>query len=148
MKAKIYFIMGLLLFSICVFAQTEGEGESLTDILLGGMSVNYFIAMVLYALVGAIVNKAADVTKRNVPSDRSPKKFSFSYWWKDNKRKAIADILLVPVAIVCCNEFFNMEITTGSAFAIGFGSDYLLAIAKKRKMKLLKGYDLTEADKN
>lgn len=138
-NSKIY-VLFLILFalSIPIFAQGE-EGQSVIDIILGGMTLNYFLAMLLIALVGVVVNMVSDIQRRDKPSKSSPEGFSLKYWWKDNWKRVTATAILLPIALLTSADMFGLKLTTLNAFMIGFGADHLMEIAKRKKLKLIKG---------
>lgn len=142
---KLYTLFTLILVFISpIFSQEVEAKESIMDIILGGMEFNYFMAMLLFALVGTVVNVVLDVQKRDKPSKYSPEKFSISYWFKDNWRRLVATIILIPVVMLASVEFMGVELTKGVAFGIGFGADKLIEIAKHKKLKMVKGAGLNE----
>lgn len=135
---KIYLMLICTFFMLPIFSQGEG-GESIKDIILGDITMNFFLAMLLFAVIGVIVNLVSDVHRRDKPSPHSPKKWSFKYWWADNWKRLAATTILLPVSLLMTTELFGVELTKGVAFGIGFGADHLVEIAKRKKMKLLAG---------
>ncbi len=132
---KLFFVLLVLFIPIFVFGE---NGGSVLDIILGGMTFNYFIAMFLFALVGVIINLFSDVQRRNKSSKNSPKEFSFKYWWKDNWKRVTATIVLLPIALLTTTDMFGVELTNGVAISIGFGADHIIEIIKHKKIKLIK----------
>lgn len=130
---RVVLTLMLAIFTIVAFGQdtTVTEEASFMEDLLG-MSGRAFAIGLIWAYVGMAVNILSDVTRRKKPSEHSPVKFSWKYWWSDNWRRILITTILVPVAIVGCVELFSVEITQFFAFSIGFGSDHLIEIIKRK----------------
>lgn len=136
MKTKKHFFF-LFLFLLCgymVIAQ-DSLNKSISYFLIGGVEFNYFLAMLIFALMGMFVNIISDLTKRKKNSPNSPYKFSFGYWFKDNKIRLAINIPLIPIALLLCNELIGVELTKLSSFMIGFGSDHILELLKRKSIK-------------
>lgn len=132
-RLKIFMTMALLFMVALVFGQdSTATAETSFGQDLLGMSGRAFMIGLIWAYAGMIVNVFSDVSRRYKPSDHSPQKFSFKYWWSDNWRRIVITAILVPVAIVGCHELFSIELTQFYAFTIGFGSDHLIEIVKRR----------------
>ena len=137
MKTKKHFLF-LFLFIFCgyfVIAQESLINKSVSYFLIGGVEFNYFLAMLIFALMGMFVNIISDLTKRKKSSPNSPYEFSFSYWFKDNKIRLAINIPLIPIALLLCNELIGVELTKLSSFMIGFGSDHILELLKRKSTK-------------
>lgn len=138
MKRLIMFM--LIILPLTMLAQDGGnEDQSISDIILGGITPQYFAAMLLFAIMGVAVNIISDVSRRDKPSEHSPQEFSLKYWWGDNWRRVVATVILLPVALLTSAEMIGLELTKFNAFVIGFGADHLIEIAKRKKMKWVKG---------
>ena len=117
------------------FAQeaTETTEMGFVDMFLGGMSIIAFTSYMLWAYIGVAVNVLLEYQARSAPDGKEWKqdKFSFSYWWKDNRMKILLSCILVPVAIVFSKEVIGMSISNWTAVLIGGGSDRLLVVVRK-----------------
>jgi len=138
-RLNILITLMLTLFVSVLFAQdslvviTE-TGESFLDLILGGMSTTMFFVFLFYAMWGMVLNLLIDFVKRNPASKGSPEKVDFQYWWNDNKIRGLISLLCIPVAIIFCSSVFGMTIDGFIAFCIGFGSDHLIEILKKKNI--------------
>lgn len=139
---KKYLILTAFLFLIMstfdVFSQEittqeaiteESKSENFTDLFLNGMSLVSFCVFLLWAYIGVLVNVLLEYYGRS--SKKTSTKFSFKYWWTDNWAKILLSLLLVPIAIVFCEEVVGMEINNYAAILIGGGSDRLIAVMRK-----------------
>ena len=139
----------LILFILCLISTPIlAQDGSVLEIILGEMSFNYFLVMLLFAILGAILNMTSDNLRRRKGSKHSPDDWSLKYWWADNQRKIIATVVLIPVAILTCNGMFGIEITKSIAFGIGFGSDHLIEIAKRKELQLFKGISIASKEED
>lgn len=142
LAATIIVVFVVSIFTLAFSQSGTGapEQQKFVDVFLAGMHPIEFLAMSVWALIGMVVNILIDFIKRKRPSTDSPAKFSGSYWWKDNWRRLLTGLILIPVVIIGFNQFFGMEVSQVNAFFVGFGSDYLIEIAKRKNF--IKGYAL------
>lgn len=107
-----------------------------TKILLNGMEVPFFIAMLIAALAGTLVLFLTDVSSAVKKDKTTPSKFNFWYMVKTGAARIIVGIIVVSFTIVYFGELSKivfqidipLEINGVVAFFIGLGSD---KIAKK-----------------
>lgn len=123
--------------------------------------------------VGVLTSAAVDILMRSKSSKRSPKKFSLSFFWKDNKEKflishgigllfAIANYITTPSfhwfiehlwdAFGLNPEYFSKFERHGSldlviAFVCGFVPDTILSYIARKK-KILKPDRIVEKGEN
>jgi len=130
---KILLLMALVVSTVFVFAQdsTEVVTASFAQDLLG-MEGRVFGIALIWAVLGMFINIFSDVTRRTKPSEHSPVKFSMKYWLSDNWRRLVISFLLIPVAIVGVEQLFGVEMSRFVAFSIGYGSDHLIEIVKRK----------------
>lgn len=126
---KIVLVFSLLLLSCFSFSQQD---STIRGVILDGVSISYYIAMLFFAYLGMIVNILSDITRRNPESANSPKKFKLDYWWSDNKIRILVSIFMVIVAVLLCNSLVGIELNKMNSFIIGFGSDHILEIIKRK----------------
>lgn len=108
--------------------------------LLGSLSlVNYIVAFafVLLALLVKWTYKTIDGVKN---SPKTPAKFSWAYWWKDNLYPKLVSVLscIISVFIILrfSNELIGQNFSYFFAFVVGFGLDYFVDKIKKMDPKL------------
>jgi hypothetical protein len=119
----IFLTLGLMLIA---------QEQTIKDYFFDGLSINLIIAMSLWAYIGMVINMVSDVLRRKPDSVSSPRYISVSYWWKDNYKRLILSIILVPVIVIVYSEAFTTEITILGAIGLGFASDHLLEIVKRK----------------
>lgn len=134
MKKLLFIILLLLMMipSLTMSSYASYNRQVIEQDFLGDMDKSLFIAMCLWGYIGMVVNLLSDVSKRNPKSKKSPKEFSFTYWLKDNWHRTLLSIIMVPISIITFTEMFGMEISIFRAMGVGFISDYLIDILKRR----------------
>lgn len=129
MKKILFFLVLLIAFT--GMAQDSIVKASFTQDVLG-MGGREFSVAFIWALLGMLINLFSDVTRRKVPSEHSPQKFSIKYWLSDNWRRITLSFLLIPISIISVEQMFGVEMSRFVAFSIGYGSDHLIEIIKRR----------------
>jgi len=66
---------------------------------IGLMPLNTFIAALIFAMLGWVLHKLITGTKRDTKSTRSPKKWSWKFWIKDNIHEAFLHFCLLYSAV-------------------------------------------------
>jgi len=110
--------------------------KEIIEILLNGMSVGTFFAMLLAALLGVVVMFATDVIKAVKTDSTTPDKFNFKYMLITGSARITVGLIVICFAIVYFGEMskmvFGIEAPLAMnglvAFFIGVGID---AIIKK-----------------
>ena len=105
-----------------------------TKILLNGMEVPFFIAMLIAALAGTLVLFLTDVSSAVKKDKTTPNKFNFWYMIKTGAARVIVGIIVISFVIVYFGELskivfqidFPLEINGIVAFFIGLGSDPII----------------------
>jgi hypothetical protein len=108
---------------------------SFKEAFMGDMNTTVFISFLVWGYIGVIVNMVIEVFKRKPLSKHSPKEFKADYYISDNKKRIVAAIILLPVSILLCKEMIGIDITNGIAFALGYGSDTLAELFKRKTSK-------------
>ena len=108
--------------------------EEVTKILLNGMEVPYFIAMVLLALAGVLVFFIHEIIKAIKYDIRTPAKFNFKTMLKMSALRILLALIIIPISIVYFGEMskivFQIEnplsINGFVAFMMGMSVDRLI----------------------
>lgn len=93
--------------------------------VFGNASVAQFAASLLFAYLTAFALMMYRTTKRDVTSNNTPVQFSWLFWWNDNKRRIIANAILIVLAIRFSQAWIGPDWTTYAGAAIGLISDKL-----------------------
>ena len=113
------------------------EPQTLSNTLLEGMSIILFISFLIYSYLGILVNMLVEFMKRKPLSPSSPNKPDFKYYWKDNKVRIFIALILSPIAIILCKNLINIEISNMVAFFIGYCSDQIAEMIKRKTSTIL-----------
>lgn len=108
--------------------------KEVARILLNGMDIPFFIAMLIAALAGILVLFLTDVSSAVKKDKDTPNKFSFWYMVKTGAARIIVGIIVISFTIVYFGELSKivfqidipLEINGIVAFFIGLGSDTIV----------------------
>jgi hypothetical protein len=115
--------------------------QLLSDFLGSLTIVNYIVAFVFVflALIAKWTYKTLDGVKN---SPKTPEKFSWAYWWKDNFYPKLVSLLssIISVFIILrfSNDIIGQQFSYFLAIVIGFGLDYFIDKLKKMDPTLSK----------
>jgi hypothetical protein len=94
-------------------------------LLLADLTTEYFLAMLLFALLGVIISLLIHSTNRSPGSKRSPYRFTFSFLFRDNGQRLILNTLLILVTLRFSQELLGVTIKPFVALLIGVSFDKL-----------------------
>ena len=103
-----------------------------TEIMLGNLTPTVFLAFWLWSFIGLVLNLGLDILQRKPQSVNSPRNFDWNYWWADNKQRIIVSFILLPFAVIFGKFITGTEMNIYLAFCVGFGSDYISNILKRK----------------
>lgn len=69
------------------------------ELITGTSNINNFIAAIFFSIIGVVLFKLLQVSKRNITSERSPMFFSWKFFWKDNWVDLLLTILFIYVTV-------------------------------------------------
>lgn len=102
-----------------------------TDFAL--VSVNF-----VFGCVGMFIMMLFDIMGRDKGSTYSPEEFKFRYFFKDNAPRFLLNFFIMLVCIRFTADFIKEPPTPKTSLMIGFLSDVIVLIVKKRKQKFQK----------
>lgn len=100
--------------------------------------VSYLIGL-LFAFIGIFINTYVLTAKSVKKNESTPAKFSWSYWWANNKDRIlrwIGLLFVIAVSMRFSNEILNVKFTVFIAFLLGLGLDRLVEIVRNLKNKI------------
>jgi len=108
--------------------------KDLTDILLNGMSVPFFLAMFILAICGVLVFFAREITHAMKYDKRTPEKFDFRLMFKMSAIRIFVGIIAIALSIVYFSEMtklifqidIELQINGFIAFGLGMSVDRLI----------------------
>lgn len=89
----------------------------------------------IYGCIGMLMMMLVDVMGRDKQADYSPVEFKLGYFLKDNAPRFLFNFLIMLVCIRFCSDFLHEPTTPKSSVLIGFFSDVIALMVKKRKQK-------------
>ncbi len=105
--------------------------------ILGDFTLGSWLAYFAFALIGVMIYSYNDVKNRSVPSKRSPIKFSWLFFLKDNVKKFIMTMLLIYIQFRFYEQLSGSPMNDYAAFLMGFTADGLSGMSKKQTEKLV-----------
>lgn len=108
--------------------------EQLKEILLNGMSLPFFLAMFILAILGVMVFFAREVIHAIKYDNRTPEKFNFKLMLKMSALRIFIGLVIIAVSIIYFGEISKLvfqvenplEINGFIAFSLGLGIDRLV----------------------
>ncbi len=87
----------------------------------------------IYGCIGMLMMMLVDIMGRNKKADYSPEEFKIGYFIKDNAPRFLFNFLIMLVCIRFSSDFLHEPTTPKSSVLIGFFSDVIALMVKKRK---------------
>lgn len=103
------------------------------SIILEGIQPVYFWVYYFMAFLGMITYLIIDLWNRNIVSERTPVRFDWKFWIKDNYLRVILTMILSPIVIILFQELIGTGITMIGAFTVGLSMDVVISQIKKLK---------------
>jgi hypothetical protein len=101
--------------------------EELKQLILGNVSIAYYIAAEFFALLALILSLYLHSTKREVLSTSTPIHFSWKFLLWDNTKRIVAGqiflFLIFRFATEALGKSLNMWMAVGIGFFLSFGLD-------------------------
>lgn len=124
--------------------------QEVKEILLNGMEIPFFIAMLLMAFAGAIVFFLWEVIKAIKYDIRTPKKFDFKTMLKMSFLRFLIALIVIPFSVIYFGDISKfifqlkdpLEVNGFAAFMMGMSIDrFIEAIVggSKESIEFLKG---------
>lgn len=68
--------------------------------IINGMEPGLFFVAMFFCLMGFILHKLVSLTMRDRKSQRTPGKYSFSFWLRDNWKEAAIHVILMFLGVL------------------------------------------------
>lgn len=122
--------------------------EELFYRIFGDYTVIDLISYAWFMVIGYVIYALIETTGRDLESKKTPKKWSWKFWIKDNWRRYLVTILSTYALFRFYSEFNGSVFTDFDAFTIGVLGDGIAATAKKRIKSLSANREKIMNDKN
>lgn len=93
------------------------------------------IVCFIYGCIGMFMMMMVDIMGRNKEASYSPPDFKLGYFLKDNAPRFLFNFLIMLVCIRFCADFMHEPTSPKTSVIIGFFSDVIALMVKKRKQK-------------
>jgi len=105
--------------------------EELYKMIFGEYTIWQTLGFYFFMLVGVGAYGVMEVQNRDLDSLKTPKKFSWKFWYKDNLKRYAATIIFLYVQFRFFKELTGTELSEYASFLLGFSSDGIVGMQKK-----------------
>lgn len=100
-------------------------------IIIGGYSAAQLFGFIWFFAIGWLITTLDDVTGRDVESSRTPRRWSWHFWFLDNWRRYIVTVLSTYVMFRFYNELTGHPLTEFECLMLGMVCDNIGRFAKR-----------------
>lgn len=104
--------------------------------ILGTLSVAWYFAAFTFNFIGMFIRWALTAYNGVKSNPVSPPKFSWSYWWYNNGKKELINLLLIVAMVFVilrfCTEWLNVAPSMAIACGLGLAVDLLKYFFRKK----------------
>jgi len=104
----------------------------LFNIVFGEVTLVQLIGYVWFFIVGYIIYGLTETSGRDVKSPKTPKKWSWKFWFKDNWKRYLTTIMCTYVLFVFYDKVSGHPFENFDAIQLGLVGDGIAATIKKR----------------
>ena len=105
------------------------------SLLTGDLTLSHFLAGILFVGLGLLLTLLLDISQRNKDSPRTPRKWSWSFFRRDNMLRFILNLLTAVVLIRFWPDIAEKEISMFQCFCIGLCFDSLYILIRELRKK-------------
>ena len=113
--------------------------KSFVEYLIGDVTLPHFAAGMLFVGIGLLVTLLLDVSQRDVESKRTPRQWSWRFFWSDNMLRFILNLLVAISFIRFWPDIDGEEISMFYCFCIGLCFDSLYIAIRAIRKKMMSG---------
>lgn len=135
---KMQLMKTMIILSALILSLTLPANDSLSimDYLLGpDISPNKLGAALIFAGIGIIIRSVLRARKGVKRNGRTPKKFRWSFWLRDNLlskvTSALGTVAIVFIGIRFSKDIMGYELTMFASLLVGLSVDYIAEKIKK-----------------
>jgi len=113
-------------------------GDFITEFqnnMLGDLTIAGYASGMIMALVGAILMLRINAKKRDISSESTPYKFSWSFLVQDNLQRLITGFLLTYAAFRFAPQILQNDFSMFTAFLTGACFDQVAKLISKLQLK-------------
>ena len=102
------------------------------EVIFGAYTWIQLFGFAWFLVIGYIIYGLTETSGRDKLSSKTPKKWKWKFWFKDNWRRYLVTILTTYIMFRFYVEFVGHEFTNFEALMMGMIGDGIGATAKKR----------------
>ncbi|HUR65475.1 MAG TPA: hypothetical protein VMZ03_03925 [Chitinophagaceae bacterium] len=106
------------------------------DLVLGNVSIAYYLAAEFFALLALILSLNISAKKRDVNSSTTPVQYSFLFMVWDNTKRIVMGQIVLFLIFRFTTEFLQRQLTmwmaVGIGFLLSFGIDRAIAMIRAK----------------
>lgn len=112
--------------------------DELLKVIFGDYTTVELLGFLWFFIIGYAAYGLVETNRRDVNGNKTPKKWSWNFWLKDNLRRYITTLLCTYILFRFYTEFIGHEFNYFEALVTGLLGDGVAAIMKK-KLKIVAG---------
>ena len=106
--------------------------EELKQILLGQISIAQMVGFCFWIIMGFIIHMFWDFSQRDVKSESTPSDMNLKFWWLDNWKRLVLNLLLTIVIMRFHEQLFGDSMNAFISLIIGVNFDQIVSGLKKK----------------
>jgi hypothetical protein len=106
--------------------------EELFKLMFGEFTTAQLLGYLWFFLIGYIIYGLSEVTGRDIDNPKTPREWSWKFWFLDNWRRYLTTILCTYVFFRFYNEISGHPFGIFDALVLGITGDSVSVIIKKR----------------
>jgi hypothetical protein len=103
-------------------------------LIFGGASPAYIAAAWTFAVLGVLLSLRLHIISRDVPSARTPIRWSWRFFFLDNTKRLLTTLALIFIALRFCQDLIGIQLTMWFSFVIGLGLDKIAQFLKNQNI--------------
>ena len=106
--------------------------KEIVEVLFGNYTFPELFGFIWFFLIGYIITAWDETSERDKKSKNTPEKWSWKFWWKDNRKKYVVTVLATYLLFRFYIEFTGRPLTYFECVMLGMVGDGIGIKAKKR----------------
>lgn len=136
-----------LLLAMLAVSCNKADQKAFNDAVLGGYNIGRFLGFVFWAIIGAYITVQFTANRRDPSSSRTPEKFSWGFWIRDNSRRVAFVMACILTTLRFSQDITGKELNEFWALVIGLSFDLLAIILNNLRLVKLIGLVKTAGKK-
>ena len=132
---KLLCICTLIFACVFVFGQVPEpivKTPSITELILGGICLNTFLASLFFAMVGVTISLLVHANSRDQATTDSPVTFKWWFLLKDNWKRILLSFIMIIVTLRFVKELTGLDLNMFVSLCVGLVYDKLAEYLKSK----------------